>query len=176
MECPVCYRKAEETELLLLECSHALCKTCFRRLLQYFCPMCRNPISNSHKNLLLNSPLRIERSVNSVDVIIEEYMNNENIERVLRTDRINRLNQTIRHNRHNRRRRVYSEPFISNTENFDDYSETKSDINMSEYRIQLNKLFNSSKKPQNRRKNRKNGKQHMRRNYSKYSHGAKYGR
>lgn len=46
MECPICYENVNENgDMLWLECLHALCRRCLRKLERKTCPFCRTDIS-----------------------------------------------------------------------------------------------------------------------------------
>lgn len=46
MDCDICYETVTEDKLQILECAHALCKSCLSKLRNRNCPFCRNPISS----------------------------------------------------------------------------------------------------------------------------------
>jgi hypothetical protein len=52
MECPVCYETACLGDRKILECSHSLCVSCFKRLIKSVCPLCRASINIADRESL----------------------------------------------------------------------------------------------------------------------------
>jgi len=97
-DCPICYEKLNEKNLIKTNCSHYFCKNCISKLEKLSCPMCRQQIIKLYPNkiecnaineinkkilemnekiLLLVDDLRIKKFFHS-DKIIFKKINNLN--------------------------------------------------------------------------------------------------
>ncbi len=95
MDCDICYETVTEDKLQILECAHALCKSCLSKLRNRNCPFCRNPISSSaqkREETFETLSIRIidEQEVEHYDIDIH--------------DNLQRFNRRRRRNREERER------------------------------------------------------------------------